>query len=84
MIYALGVLNTYPFKEIPKTIMLHIYQPRIYNTTVFKLTTEQLLDWGNTILKPNAQMAFNGTGVLKKGKWCKFCKAKEHCKLFEI
>lgn len=81
MIYALGVLDTYKFKENPKKIMLHICQPRIWNHSVFALTTDQLLEWGNNILKPNAEKAFSGSGNFKKGSWCKFCKAKEHCKL---
>ena len=82
MIYALGVLDTYKFKEKPKTVMLHIYQPRINNRSVFELPTDILLDWGEKTLKPNAEMAFKGKGEFNKGKWCKFCKAKEHCKVY--
>lgn len=84
MIYALGVLDTYKLSNKPKNIILHIYQPRIYNQSIFKLTAKELLDWGDNILKPNAEKAFKGIGNFKKGLWCQFCRAKDYCAIYNI
>ena len=80
MIYALGLLSDYlVFGDELKTVKLSIFQPRIDYVETDTWKTEDLLEWGNDILKPTASIAYREpTGNLryfKAGKWCKYCKA---------
>ena len=83
MCYALGGLELLgPLYEI-SDISLHIYQPRRNHISVFSLKTEELLNWAETVLKPAAQLAWEGKGEANPGDWCRFCKAKASCRALE-
>jgi hypothetical protein len=62
MLYALGayalVGDIYEFKQIRMTIS----QPRIGNLDSFEISTEELLKWGEDVVKPAADNAMNGDG----------------------
>lgn len=80
-IYALGVISNYEiFYDIPDNVTLHIYQPRLNNISTFNISTSELLEWAENILKPTAKKAYDGSGEKTVGKWCKFCKHKNDCK----
>lgn len=81
MIYALGVIDNYQFKEKPKFITLHIFQPRIQNISTFTITYQTLKQWSLQVLIPKSQIAFKGLGKEKYGEWCRFCKHKYNCKI---
>lgn len=79
-LYALGAISNYSlFYNINKVIM-SIVQPRLTNISVCEITTEQLIDWGYNVVKPQAEKAFKGEGDFKPGDHCKFCRAKAVCK----
>ena len=44
------------------------------------MTKDELYNWAFTVLKPAADMAYQGTGTLKCGEHCRFCKAKANCR----
>lgn len=78
-LYALGALELFGvFYDIQK-IKLSIVQPRIDNISIYELTKEALLEWGEKIVKPQAEKAFMGVGEYMQGEHCRFCKAKGAC-----
>ena len=78
--YALGAYLAFsPLYEITD-ISLVVYQPRLSNYSHWELTVESLLDWAETVLKPQAGLALAGGGEYACGEWCRFCKAKAVCR----
>lgn len=83
--YAIGAYLAFNSLYEINEITLIIYQPRISNFSEWTLTTESLLDWAETTLRPCADKALKGEGEFSYGKWCKWCKAKPICrKLSEV
>lgn len=80
MLYAYGALNEYNILYPIKTIKLSIVQPRIDNISTWELYADDLLEWGETVVKPKAQLAYEGEGDFVPGKHCKFCKLKGNCR----
>lgn len=77
--YGLGAWNDYGFAYDIERVRLHIYQPRINNVSVYELTAEELLAWGDSI-KPVADQAAHGKGKYNAGAWCKFCPHAGRCR----
>ena len=80
MLYAYGALNEYNILYPIKTIKLSIVQPRIDNISTWELYADDLLEWGETVVKPKAQLAYEGEGDFVPGEHCKFCKLKGNCR----
>lgn len=84
MLYALGALRKYDTMYDIETVRMTIIQPRINNISSFVISVKDLLAWANEELRPAAEAAFNGTGELNAGEWCRFCAVKNQCrKLYE-
>ena len=79
-LYALGAMNDFGFAYDVKKVEMHIFQPRINNTSDFELTTEALLTWAEKTVKPIAQKAIKGKGKYKAGSHCKFCPHAGRCR----
>lgn len=79
-LYGLGALNDYGFIYDVKTVRLHIYQPRINNVSVDELSVEELLDWGEKVVKPTAAKAIKGKGTYSPGEHCRFCPHAGRCR----
>lgn len=79
MLYALGALSQFGIFYDIKCIKMSIVQPRIENVSEFEISKEELLDWGENTVKPQAQKAFAGIGNFVQGDHCQFCKAKGAC-----
>ena len=77
--YGLGALNDFGFAYEIETVRLHIYQPRINNVSVFEISVDDLLAWGEKI-KPVADQAAKGKGKYNAGSWCKFCPHAGRCR----
>lgn len=84
MIYALGAYDLFSFEYRIDRVNMTIVQPRLDNVSAYQLPAYSLVAWGNDVLRPKAQEAYNGTigcpTTLKAGAWCKFCKVREKCK----
>lgn len=78
--YGLGALNDYGFAYEIEKVRLHIYQPRINNVSVYELTADELLAWGDNEVKPIAEQAIKGKGKYNAGAWCKFCPHAGRCR----
>jgi hypothetical protein len=57
-----------------------IFQPRRENVSTYSISKTELLNWANDVLKPTAELAYNGGGEFKAGEHCRFCKAKATCR----
>ena len=79
MLYALGALSQFGIFYDIKCIKMSIVQPRIENISEFEISKEELFDWGENTVKPQAQKAFAGIGNFVQGEHCQFCKAKGAC-----
>lgn len=79
-LYALGAIemfgHIYDFSEVE----MCIYQPRIDNIDESVETVDELITWGNEVVKPVAQLAIEGKGEFKAGNHCTFCKLRAKCK----
>lgn len=80
MLYALGALEIFDALYDIDTVTMTIYQPRRSNVSTYTVSTAELLEWAETVLKPTAALAFSGEGEFHCGEWCQFCKAKAVCR----
>lgn len=79
-LYAYGAFSEFEILYSITEIELCIMQPRLDNTSTWKLTVDQLLEWTENTVKPAAKLAYAGEGELAAGDWCKFCKVKSRCR----
>ena len=80
MLYALGALELFDSLYDIESVSMTIFQPRRNNISTSMLTKESLYKWADEVLRPAAELAWNGEGEFRCGDWCKFCKAKAVCK----
>lgn len=62
MLYALGALEIFDALYDIDTVTMTIYQPRRSNVSTYTVSTAELLEWAETVLKPTAALAFSGEG----------------------
>lgn len=79
-IYALGALEVFDALYDVQKVKMTIYQPRKSNISMDEISREELYEWAETVLKPAAEQADNGTGEFHAGDWCRFCKARSICR----
>ena len=79
-LYGLGALYDYGFLADVQKVRLHIFQPRINNVSVYELSADDLLKWGDEVVKPVAALAAEGKGDYKAGNHCKFCPHAGRCR----
>lgn len=80
MLYALGAMSELSLLYRFKFVHMTIVQPRVNNISEFTMTADELIEWGETIVKPKAEAAMSGNGEFEAGDWCRFCRAKQQCK----
>lgn len=82
MIYALGMLNTIPEAQRGdiKEVRMSIVQPRLDHYDTRTMSANDLLVWGEKVLKPKAKVAWEGGGEQKIGDHCQFCPLKAQCR----
>lgn len=79
-LYALGALEIFDSIYDIENITMTIYQPRIANISTCSIPRDELIDWAENVLKPTAELAFNGKGEFRCGDWCRFCRARAQCR----
>jgi hypothetical protein len=79
-LYALGAIHEFGYLYTIDKIKMTIVQPRLDYIGSDESTVEELLAWGDNVVKPAAQLAFNGEGEFKPGDHCKWCKIKGNCR----
>ena len=80
MLYALGAYHAYGYLYDIRKVSMTIIQPRLENISTFECTVDELLDWGESYVRPRAKLAFEGKGEQVPGDWCRFCRARCACK----
>lgn len=80
MLYALGAMSELSLLYRFKFVHMTIVQPRVNNISEFTMTAEELIEWGESVVKPKAEAAMSGKGEFEAGDWCRFCRAKQQCK----
>lgn len=80
MIYGIGALEMFDGIFDINRVVMTIFQPRLNNVSTFETSKKDLYHWAFTVLQPAADMAYQGTGVIKCGDHCRFCKAKTVCR----
>lgn len=84
MLYGLGALRKYDTMYDITVVRLTIVQPRINNISSWLISAEELRKWAEEELRPKAELAYEGTGELNAGEWCRFCAVRNQCrKLYE-
>lgn len=79
-LYALGALAEFDMLYDITEVEMVIYQPRRDNISEWTQKVTELTEWGETIVKPTAELAATGGGEMKAGDWCGFCKLKHTCR----
>lgn len=79
-LYALGAINEYSMLYDFDKVRMTIIQPRLDSISEDEISVQELLDWGESIVKPTAAMAIAGEGDYKSGEHCQFCRAKAVCR----
>ena len=79
MLYASGALRNYELVYDIKEVKMTIAQPRLDHISSWTISVEELLQWGEDIVKPKAREAYQGKGNKQVGEWCKWCKVKASC-----
>ncbi len=80
-LYALGAINEYGMIYDFDKVITHIFQPRKNSISTEELTVEELITWGETVVKPAAELADKGEGEYNPGeRQCRWCLAKDTCK----
>lgn len=79
MLYGSGAYEEFSFIYDIHTIQLIIAQPRLDNWSTYDISANDLITWGQKVVKPKAELATKGEGIQQAGEWCKFCKVKARC-----
>ena len=79
-LYALGALEEYEMLYDIHTVRLTITQPRMDSISSWEISTEDLIKWGQDVVKPKALEAYSGAGEQVVGEHCHFCRAAPKCK----
>lgn len=79
-LYALGGLALFDSLYDIQTVRMTICQPRRDHISEYAITTDELISWAETKLKPKAQLALQGEGEFQAGDHCRFCKARFTCR----
>ena len=72
-LYALGALHDFGDIYEIQEVGMHIFQPRMNNTSVDAMLSMGLLAWGEEDVKPTALLAAEGKGDACAGEHCRFC-----------
>ena len=80
MLYALGALNLFDCLYDIEQVTMTIFQPRLSSISTWTISTEELYQWAEEVLRPKAELAAKGEGEFVSGSWCRFCKARNTCR----
>ncbi|WP_127580161.1 DUF2800 domain-containing protein [Paenibacillus koleovorans] len=79
-LYALGAINGYSFLYDIREVHMTIVQPRLDSVSTDTISTDGLLEWADSIVRPAAALADAGEGEFKSGDHCRWCKVKATCR----
>ena len=79
-LYGLGAVDLfdglYEFSKVNMTII----QPRLGSISSEEMPLNDLLKWGEEVVKPQAEKAMDGCQEFASGSWCRFCPCHPICR----
>ena len=82
--YALGTLTLFDGLYEVETVITHIIQPRLKHSSSETISVADLTAWGENVLKPAAEKAWNNSDEANPGDWCRFCPFRAICRAREV
>lgn len=80
-LYGLGAYLEYSFLYAIDKVKMTIVQPRLDEViSEYEISTTELMEWAEEVVKPLADMAYRGEGTYIAGNHCRFCRAKATCR----
>jgi hypothetical protein len=79
VLYGLGAYSDYGMIYDIKRVHIHIHQPRLDHISVWELTLDELLRWGEWISERAKVCLEDDAERIPGEKQCVFCKAKATC-----
>lgn len=80
-LYALGVVKEYQLLYDFTKVHMHIFQPRAGGVRDEVMSVDDLVAWGDEIVKPASELAMKGEGDYHPSEeTCRWCRAKGACK----
>ena len=79
-LYGAGAANLFEGMYDFDTVRMTIIQPRLDHVSTEELSLEELMIWMKEVVKPAAREAYDGTGEIDAGDWCRWCPAKAVCR----
>ncbi len=79
-LYALGAWSSYHWLYDIQEVRMTIVQPRLNNISTDVIAINDLIQWGENVVKPTAALAWEGKGEFKAGDHCRWCKVKGNCR----
>ena len=79
-LYGLGAADLFDGLYDFSKVSLNIIQPRLGSISTEELELTNLLEWGDKVVKPQAEKAANGCDELAAGDWCRFCPCSPICR----
>jgi hypothetical protein len=79
-LYGLGAYALFsPLYDI-EGVRMTICQPRLDSLSSETRSAVELIHWGETEIRPKAELAFSGKGGFCAGEHCKFCRGRAMCR----
>lgn len=79
-LYALGAWSAHNWLYDIREVRMTIVQPRLDNISTDVIAIDDLIQWGENVVKPTAALAWEGQGEFKAGDHCRWCKVKATCR----
>lgn len=82
MLYGLGLINEYEMAYHLETVTMVIIQPRLDHISEYSISADELLAWGEDVVKPAAALTESDEAECNPGPWCSdnFCRARHTCR----
>lgn len=83
MLYGLGAWAKYNLFLDFDAVKLVIVQPPLDHISEWEITVDELIEWGEDVVRPAAQKALSDDAPrVPSAKACQWCKAKNRCREF--
>lgn len=79
-LYGLGAWAAHSWLYDIETVIMTIHQPRLDSISTDTLPVDELIAWGETVVRPAAALAHEGKGEFRCGDHCRWCRVKGNCR----
>jgi hypothetical protein len=81
LLYALGAWNMCSCAYELTEAIVTIAQPRLDESSQYRITVKELLDWAESYVRPRAELAARGAGEFAPSEeTCRFCRVNAVCR----